>query len=280
MKNVFRYTRKTLALLAMLLVCTMLLTACGDAYTEYASAYNKISAGGGIDADMNVTLVMDGETRVFSGNFKVDTTRNILYYQMSSDGETTTQFSDGQYLYVERGSEKIKYALGGQQPSAAPSDKGETPSGDAPTFNTSDFLNEFSSFLDAGKIRELGLLSPIDKAAVTKTTKSGDTYTLEVSNSIVKRFVNTLATNAGGSDTVQVTDLKNFAYSVTVKDGVVTGANYSGDVAIKVPASLSADGAEQNYSVNLKIQITFVNPGAAVNISLPATDGFKEVSGF
>ena len=280
MKKSYFFSKRIAMLLAIAMLCVML-TACGDAYSEYASAYNKISANGGINADIKATMVMDGETRVYSGNFKVDNKSNILYYEMTSDGQTTVQFSDGSYLYVQRGNEKIKYALNGEKPAGAQNQRGDAPGTAVPEFNTSDFLNEFASFLDAGKIRELGLLSAVEKAAVSKTTKNGDTYTLDVSESIVKKFINTLAVNqSGNSESVQVKDLQNFKYTVTVKDGIVTACVYSGDVVIGVPASLMADGNAKEYSMKLTINIDFVNPGTAVTVDIPATDEYQQVASF
>ena len=271
---------RTYVLIAMMLVLSLLLCACGDAYAEYGTAYNKISAAGGIDANMKAVLTLDGETKAYTGNFKVDSKNNLLYYEMTAEGNTTTQFSDGSYLYTSRGDEKTKYSLGGNKPSGTPAANGggEAPEQGAPEFQTSEFLTEFSSFLEAGKIKELGLLDPIPKTAVSKTTKNGDVYTLEVSDSIVQRFVNNMAVNtAGTGDTVQVKDLKNFSYKATVKNGYVTGTVYSGDVTIVVPASLMSSGAEQEYVVNFTITIDFVNPGQAVTITLPNTDEYREV---
>ena len=280
MKNGRSNPKKSL-IIAMLLLCAILLAACGDAYTSYSAAYKNISANGGIEAKIATTLTMDGETQTYSGNMKIDNKNNRLFYEMSSDGKTTTQFSDGSYLYVDRGGEKIKYSLSGGKPSDTPSQQDGGKPAEAPGFNTSDFLNQFASFLDAGKIKELGLLDPMNKSVVTKTTQDGSTYTLQVSDAVVKKFLNTLAVNESGtSDTVQIKDLKNFKYTATVKDNVVTGVTYSGDVDVNVPASIMSTGSAADYSVSLNIKIDFVNPGSAVTVELPATDEYKEVSGF
>lgn len=280
MKTRRAYTKKTL-IIAMLLLCAILLSACGDAYTKYSAAYKKISANGGINANITTNLTMDGETKTYSGNMKIDNKNNLLYYEMSSDGNTTTQFSDGSYLYVDRGSEKIKYSLSGGKPSDTPSQQSGGKPEETPTFSSTDFLNQFASFLDAGKIKELGLLDPMNKTAVTKTSQNGNTYTLEVSDAVVKKFLNTMAVNeSGSSETVQITDLKNFKYTATVKNDIVTGVTYAGDVSVNVPASIMSSGSAADYSLSLDIKIDFVDPGSAVTVTLPATDEFKEVSGF
>ena len=207
---------------------------------------------------------------------EVDNTKNVLYYEMKTDNGSTIQFSDGSYLYTQQGDHKIKYSLkpsgNNGDPTAPENSEG------APEFSTSDFLEQFSSMFEASKIKDLGLFDPIPQAAVVKTTKNGDVYTLDVSDAIVKKFINTLAVNqAGTSDTVQVTDLKNFKYTATIKSGVVTETTFYGDVIVNVPASLTGSGEAKEYSVNMDIKITFNDAGKAVSISLPDTDGYEEI---
>lgn len=269
------------------LACAFGLAACGggaNAYDEYAAAYNKVSANGGIDADISAQVTMDGETNTYTGNFKVDNGSNTIYYEMSADGETTTQFSDGEYLYTERGDTKSKYALGGSQPSGVPSSQGDgqQPNKEAPEFDTTNFLNEFAGFLDAGKIKELGLLEPIAKAAVSETTKSGETYTLKVSDAIVQKFINTMAVDeAGTDDTVQISDMTNFNYKATESNGVIVSTSYSGDMTVNVPGSLMSDGNDEEYSLSFAIDVDFNNPGDAVSVTIPDdADSYTEVSGF
>ena len=272
-------------MLAMLLICTVLLSGCGgDKYDSYASAYNKLWANGGIDANISADLKMDSESKHFDGNFKVDNTKNMIYYEMQTSEGKTIQFSDGSYLYTEQGDKKIKYPLGGGG-DPKPTQEQQNLEGEAnvevPEFNTSDFLNDFSSMFEASKIKELGLFDPIAKAAVTKTTKNGDVYTLEVSDALVKIFVNKLAVKqTGKEDTVQVTEMKNFKYTATIKSGVVNATTYSGDVTVKVPGSLMSSGEDKEYQVTFNITMDFVNPGQAVSITIPSTDGYEEISGF
>ena len=80
MRNHSMLNRKTSSLLALLLVCSLLFSACGsDAYTTYASAYNKLWANRGINANITGTLQMDGESTRYIGNFQVDNTKNQIY---------------------------------------------------------------------------------------------------------------------------------------------------------------------------------------------------------
>lgn len=258
------------------------LVACGGSsdYNGYASAYNKVTANGGMEAEFDVKLTMDGEDLTSTGDFKLDTSgnSNILYYEMHTGDNDIIQFSDGEYIYTDMGDKKSKYKLG-EKPSGGDSGKEET-KGSMGEFNKSAFLNEFSSFLEAGKIKELGLLSPIEKAAISSIKKEGDTYHLTFSDALVKKYLNTLVQNETGKDadeTIQIDELKDFTYTATEKDGVLTGVTYNGVLTVKVPGSLMSDGADKTYDLDMDINITFVNPGSKVTVELPSTDGFDEV---
>ncbi|MCR4791200.1 MAG: hypothetical protein K5871_00460 [Lachnospiraceae bacterium] len=266
---------KSAVITSLFLGFTLMLGGCGgDAYSTYASAYNKVSAKGGINADIEATITLDDVEQEYEGNFKLDNTSNTLYYEMTCNGETTTQFSDGEYLYTERGGEKIKYDLN-DKPDGEPQARDNAQGGEAPQFDAAEFLTEFSSFLEAGKIRELGLLNPLDKAAVTNVTVSGNQYTLEVSSTILKRFMNTMATNESGSgDAIEVTDLSNFTYVATIENGVVTGTHYSGEITIVVPGSLLASDDDEEYTIEFDIQITFRKPGTEVDVDIPDGDDY------
>lgn len=271
-KNVMKNAVKVLA--AGLLSMSLLAGCGGDKYSTYASAYNKVTASGGLDADLNVSMTMDGESASYSGNFKVDTVNNLMYCEMGDGSSTTTQFSDGSYVYTEQNGRKIKYALGteGTAPSAPQQESGSS----APEFKASEFFQDFSSFLEAGSIREMGLLDPIPKSAVTKTEKNGNVYTLNVADSVVEHFLNTMAKNQAGDDTVQVSDLKNFTYTATVENDLVTAVTYSGSTTVNVPGSHMSDGQDASYTMDFKIDIKFNNPGSAVTITLPDTSGYQE----
>ena len=272
-------------IIAAVLTATLaasVLTACGGGseYNGYASAYNKVTANGGMEAKFDVHLTMDGDEVTSNGNFKLDTSsgNNILYYEMTTGENDIIQFSDGEYIYTDMGDSKSKYKLG-TKPSGGDSGKEET-KGSSGEFNTNAFLNEFSSFLEAGKIKELGLLSPIEKAAISSIKKEGDTYKLTFSDALVKKYLNTLVQNETGKDadeTIQIDELDDFTYTATEKDGVLTGVTYDGILKVNVPGSLLSDGEDKQYDLVMDIDITFVNPGSKVEISLPSTDGFDEV---
>lgn len=274
--------KKNLAkIVAIMTAAGLMLTACGsDAYASYAAAYNKVSENGGMDANIDMTVTMDGTTTQSKGNFKLDTSNNnnILYYEMNVGGSKVTQFSDGKYLYTDSDSGKTKYALD-SKPSGGDKQKSDQKDA-APAFDASAFLSEFSSCLEAGKIKELGLLSPIQKAAVTNISEKDGVYTLEFSDSVVKKYLNTLIANEtqkSGGDTLKIDEMTGFSYKAAVKNNVVTDVTYSGTIVVNVPASLMSSGADQSYNMDFTIKVSFVNPGEAVSVTLPSTDDYKEL---
>lgn len=275
MKNLLKST-------ALILSCLTLASCSGGAYGSYAAAYKKVSANGGMCAEFDLTLEMDGVKTETEGKFSLDTSdgKNILYYEMEVDGSEIIQFSDGEYLYTDTDGHKIKYALN-SKPSAS-SDKEEVAqkNDSDSVFDTEQFLNEFSSFLEAGKIKELGLLSPIEKAAVTDVSVENNVYTLSFSDKLIQKYLNIMIANETQStdgDTLNIDELKNFKYTATVTGDIVTDVVYSGVITVEVPASLMASGEAASYEMDLEIAITFVNPGEAVEVEIPSTDGYQEV---
>lgn len=269
---------------ALVTLATLLLTACGGGgggYDDYAAAYKKVSANGGMEADFDVTLTMDGSKSSGTGNFKLDTSNgsNLLYYEMDIDGSKITQFSDGSYIYTEKDGNKTRYALDKKPAASSDTQKSAQKDSDS-TFNKEAFLSEFASFLEAGKIKELGLLSPIEKAAVSDISEEGGVYTLSFSDSLVKQYLNTLIANEtqlSGGDTLQIDEMNNFSYKATVKDGIVTNVQYKGTVVVNVPASLMASGNAESYNLDFTIDIAFVNPGSSVSVTVPSTDGYTDL---
>lgn len=267
--------------IAVMAAAGLMLTACGaDAYASYAAAYNKVSENGGIDANIDMTVTMDGTTTQSKGSFKLDTSgdNSILYYEMTVGGSKVTQFSDGKYLYTDSDSGKTKYALDAK-PSGGDRQKSDRKDA-APSFDASAFLSEFSSCLEAGKIKEMGLLSPIQKAAVTNISEKDGVYTLEFSDSVVKKYLNTLIANEtqkSDGDTLRIDEMKGFSYKAVAKDSVVTEVTYSGTIIVNVPASLMSSGSDQSYDMDFTIRVSYVNPGAAVSVTLPSTDDYKEL---
>ncbi|MBP0958347.1 MAG: hypothetical protein J5997_13420 [Oscillospiraceae bacterium] len=278
--------KKFIAVLTGLSLSCMLFAGCGGGgdYEKYASAYKKVSAQGGMEANIDLSLKMDGVTTETDGLFKLDTSngKNILYYEMDVDGNKIIQFSDGDYIYTEADGHKTRYAMNSKPAMSSDREEAQKKGSDTDsTFNTEEFLNEFSSFLEAGKIKELGLLSPIERAAITDISASGDVYTLSFSDTLVKKYLNIIIANETQStdgDTLVIDELNNFSNKVTVTNDIVTKAQYSGTMKVTVPASLMASGTETSYDLDLVIDISFVDPGSAVDITLPSTDGYETLN--
>lgn len=286
-----KFTGKTISAAVAAVMAMTMFTACGGSeYSSYASAYKKVTANGGMNADFALTLKMDGVTTESDGNFKLDTSdgNNILYYTMKVDGEDIIQFSDGSYIYTESDGHKTKYALN-SKPSAS-SERDDVQQKDAQssgtgTFNSSEFLKEFSSFLEAGKIKELGLLSPIDQAAIKSIKSEGSsdnqTFNLEFSENLVKKYLNIMIENEtgkSGGEALSIDEMTDFSYVAQAKDGVITGTVYSGVIKVTVPASLMSTGEQTTYDMDFNIDIDFVDPGSKVTVSLPSTDGYELIS--
>ena len=281
--------RNTCKAIAILMTIALIagLSACGGGgstsdYDAYATAYRRVTAEGGMDVDLSVKLNMNGTDKEASGNFKVDNSgdNTILYLSLDIDGEHTTQFSDGVNMYTDARGQKVRYPLGEKQERVKEKDDPQPTeeNAGAPTFDTNSFLKEFASFLEAGKIKELGLLEPLNSAAVSKTTREGNDYTLTVSDAITTRYLNTLASNvmADEEETVEVKDLKDFTYKATVENDYVTKLNCTGSMTVLIPASISDTGAEASYDLTIDLTASFNNPGQAVTITLPSTDGYVE----
>lgn len=267
---------------ALILSCLTLASCSGDVYGSYAAAYKKVSANGGMCAEFDLTLEMDGVISETEGTFSLDTSdgKNILYYEMEVDGNKVIQFSDGEYLYTETDGHKIKYALNSKPTASSDKEEAVQKNGSDSVFDTEQFLSEFSSFLEAGKIKELGLLSPIEKAAVTNVSVENNVYTLSFSDKLVQRYLNIMIANETQStdgDTLNIDELRNFSYTATVSGDIVTDVVYSGVITVDVPASLMASGEAASYEMELEIAISFVNPGEAVEVEIPSTDGYEEV---
>ena len=123
-------------------------------FDVYTNAYRSVTANGGFDADLVADFTLDGVEKEATGNFKVDNSgeKTLLYLEVDLDGETVTQFSDGEFLYVDARGEKSKYPLGekqGQEDSRKEPEKEGEEEKSAPTFDTDQFLQEFASCLEA-----------------------------------------------------------------------------------------------------------------------------------
>lgn len=279
MKRLSCMLPKLLALVVVGVLLTSSLTFClADAHSEYLSAYLNLTENGLIDASINVDLTMDGTTSNYAGNMKIDNNKDIMYYEMSCNGQSIVTFTDGSYLYTEVDGEKTKFSLNqdageGQSEPEAPQEQESRPE-----FTVQDFVNNFSSLLEPGKIAELGLLSPVDKNYVVDTEKNGNEYKLIIADGLAQYFLNTVSEQTSADDQAVVTfpSIKDFSYVATVENGIVTGVVYSGEMAVHVPGSLMSSDTDADYQLGFTINITFNNPGSEAEFELPSTEGYEE----
>ncbi len=284
-----RKIKRTLGAMMVTAVAAAVLTfpASAKGYDDYASAYNAVTANGGLEAKFDLKLEIDDEETQATGDFKLDNSegKNHLYYEMDIEGSKVIQFSDGEYVYTESNGKKTKF----KPNSDAKIETGEneekmSEKEENGTFDTTAFMKEFSGMIEAGKIRELGLLTPIAEQAVSKvSTKKEDgeiEYTLKLSNALVKNYLNIIIQNETGKsagETVSIDELNDVTYSATSDGNVITGIEYGGVFKITVPSSLTGSGEEESYEMEMDLDIDFVNPGEAVTVELPDSADFEEL---
>ena len=279
MKKLSRMLPRLLAMVVVGVLLASSLTFClADAHSEYLSAYLNLTENGLIDANINLDLTMDGIATSYSGNMKIDNNKGAMYYEMSCNGKSIVTFTDGTYLYTDVDGEKTKFILNknageGQAEPEAPQNQESRPE-----FTVENFINNFSSLLEPGKIAQLGLLSPVDKTYVVDTEKNGKEYKLNIADGLAQYFLNTVSENASADEEAVVTfpSIKDFSYVATVENGIVTGVVYSGEMTVHVPGSLMSSDTDADYQLGFTINITFNNPGNEATFELPSTDGYTE----
>ena len=95
-----RKISRTVGMMAVTAAAAALLTISASAkgYDDYASAYNAVTANGGLEAKFDLKLEIDDEKTEATGDFKLDNSEgnNNLYYEMDIEGSKVIQFSDGE----------------------------------------------------------------------------------------------------------------------------------------------------------------------------------------
>jgi hypothetical protein len=185
---------------------------------------------------------------------------------MRIGGQTVTQFSDGQFIYTDNGETKNKIRMG--QPPDARREKEDT------AFSYEAYINEFSSLLDAGMIRQLNAMEPVAERYVDKitSTKIGNDRRLEVAllpqavDELISVFLRENLTNQALAPTVSV---KEVVYTTTVNaNGFVSEIGFNVALDVTAPGESNAHGATVEFKINP------ANPGQAVSFNLPDIEGF------
>lgn len=267
-----------------------ILGGCGStsAYSGYESAYQKMTAAGGLETNFTLCLDGDGTQMESTGNMTLKNEGNAtkLYYEMKVGDKKIIQFSDGSAIYTDDGTNKTKFSIAGEgkKPEKSENESGGREKEEASEFNTQAFIQEFSGMLEAGKIKELGILDQIPEKYVKNTSseKNGANtiYTLTFTEALVKNFLNILVRDQvkDSDNALTFGDLKDFTYTATANgDGVLCGISYAGTVSVTVPAGLMTSGEAKTFELTIDLLLDIVNPGEPVELTLPDTSGYQEL---
>lgn len=256
------------------------MTACGTSdYSGYSSAYNKMAEPGSMDADFTVSIDTDEKSIEGTGNMKLDINKQTMYFEMTVGDTTVREYLQDGKLYTDvDGQQSTLDTASKQQDNERPKTEGGSESKDnGDTFELDSFLEEMATMVEATKIKEMGLLDPIPSSVISEITTSDDangkTYTLVLSDSLVKKLFNTMIGEQISNDDYSLTfeEIKNFNCSMHEnKDGILDGMVYGGSTTVTVPAALTG-GDEETFEMDITINVDINNPGSAVEV--PAYNG-------
>ena len=241
----------------------------GSDYSKYSKAFDNTFDTDSMEFDTKVIAELDDGTRITStGNFRIkgmDTNPQFIN-TMNIDGQTVTQFSDGDFIYTDDGMNRNKMSIGGD-----PTPKqDERESAD---YSIDAYISEFSGLIDASKIRQISALEAvaeryvdkIESESVSGGTKFIVTLLPQAVDELVENFLSENLSNQSMSPTV---DIFAVTYSATVVSDYVTEIAFSIDMDVTAPNSNTVE------RVTVDLYINPVNPGRSVSFDLPSTDGF------
>lgn len=275
--------RKLRSMVAVGMCAAMLLSlgGCGGSdYSDYKSAYQKMSAPGSLDVDLSLELVTSEETVTAEGNMKMNKEGN-MYYEMQVGDTNVIQFTSDGKLYSNINGVKTSYSTSGQSAERPVTDGGTEEKDRGTGFDVGAFMEEFATMLEAGKIKEMGLLDPIPEAGIKSmdVSESGGKkeYTLHVSDSIVEKLFNTMIKEQISNEdyALSFSDLQDFNCVMYVNgSGILDGMYYSCNTDVTVPAALTGGSAETlNMSIRLRVDI--LNAGSAAEVPQMSTEGYE-----
>lgn len=268
---------------AFALALTMALTcaACGDkgnAYSNYSEAYKKTSSVGSLNVLFELSVDDGDETMESSGNMKMNSD-NEVYYEMAINGKDILQYvQNGEIHTFIDGEEQISSTdKTDQGPERADPDSGEGQENektDGSSFDTEKFMEEFSGMMEAGKIKEMGVLDPIPSKyvkSITSEKSGGDTvYTMTFPDEFLKILLNTMAKEQLEGDYLSFDALKDFScVSKANSDGYIYFIQYKGYTTVTVTGDLMSSGEDESFDLNIDLQMTIQNPGTAVEVEIP-----------
>ena len=243
-------------------------------YTGYSSAFSNSTKQTSIEYDTAIKINVDGTLTTATGNMKIrDVTTKVNFVNtMVIDGKTVTQFTDGDYIYMDDGSNKTKFKIG-EQPDTQPGgdDKG--------AFSIDRYIQEFSILLDASKIKDLKINERLSQNIIQKITKTGSgsatVYNVTLAPQLVTEIFNTIISEQFADAASPRCTLKSFNYSATAnKNNLIESVTYVVDMDVIFPAELTGENSDTQKSIQLELTMDYVNPGQPANFSLPDTSGY------
>lgn len=236
-----------------------------NAYTGYARAFDNTTKTGSLEFDTKVSVTMDGKTTTATGNMRLkDITGNVNFINtMTINGQTITQFCDGENIYQDNGVEQTAFAIGD---TPQPTEKGE--------FSMDSLVQEFSGLLDASKLKELQIADKLNQNIIQEIKKSGSTYTVTLAPQLVDDLVASLINATMEESNSPKVAVKSFNYVANEANGYIDKITYTADLDITLPAVLTGESGDVTKNVLLQVEMAVVNPGAAVDFELPSSDGY------
>lgn len=275
-------TLKKAICICVCLVMIFSLAACGksDAYSSYSKAFSKTAEPKSLHILFDLALDDGSETVTSTGDMKVNA-NNEVYYEMTLNGKDIVQ-------YVKNGT--IHTLVDGKEQTSTTDNKDSgteraNPEGgkgkanektDNSGFNVEKFLEEFSGMLEAGKIKQTGVLDPIPSRYIKeiKTEKSGSNtlYTMTFPDEFLSALLKVLTEEQTKSTgmALEFSKLKDFVcVSRENSSGYLDAIEYKGYTTVKVPAELMDSGKEESFDLHIDLNMEIQNPGSAVEVVIP-----------
>ena len=275
---------KRLAALGMAGLMTMVLTGFGiggDAYSSYSDAFRKTAEPGSLHVLFTLDLD-DGETAVTStGDMKVNASNEVNYAMEINGHEILQYIKDGQIRTIIDDQEMISSTDQKDQGVERGNPDGDKEAAnektDGTAFVAERFLEEFSGMLEAGKIKQLGVLDPIDSRYIrdmeVEEDESGTYYTMTFPDEFLQALLDILTQEQqdAAETAIVFSDLQDFTcISRENSDGYLDQIEYSGFTTVTVPAELTEDGEELSFDLDIDLTIDIQDPGTAVEVEIPA----------
>ena len=268
-----------IAVVVVVVIAAAALLFTSSAYSGYSSAFNKTTKSGAMEYNTGVKATMDGTTKTATGNMKIQNLgkSDVKFINtLDINGQEIKQYTDGAYIYQDDGQTQTKYKVGSKPP--MPEKPGD--------FNMEYYVQEFSSLLDASKLKELNIA---DKTAqnyvkkITKKSSGGETeYDITLASQLVQDLANA-AINSAGDDSSQanptISKVNSFTYTAMENSSkYINKIIYTADFDMVFPAALTG-GSDETKNIKLELTLDIVNPGQTVTVSLPADlSNYQELS--